>query len=571
MKSNHTKILSGKPSRFFVLAIFASLILSACAGVTQSQLVQPEQTLPPEQGALNEPKILTILYTQEFDTLAPYFSDMWFSRTTWQLWNVWAWEFDENNEPFPVLVTDIPSMKNGGISKDGKTITMKLREDIKWSDGSPITAEDFIFTYEMVTNPKNSVSSAYPYDKLERLEAPDSRTVVMTFKEIFTPWLATFWRGLLPEHILKPVFEKEGTLDNAGWNRKPAVGSGPYVFAEWKEGSYVRFVANENYWLNRPKIDEIVIRFVPDDTSQVNALQTGDGDLGAFIAINDIPILQRVGIKILTVPTANNEGWFFLINEEKGNPALLDVKVRKAIALAFDRETLNKRLHLVLTRIPASYWDSLPYYNDPPVEDFPYDPEQAKALLDQAGWKDTNGDGVRDKDGVELVLTYGTSIREIRQDTQAFAQQQLAQVGIKLNLLTYEPDLFFAGYTEGGPAATGEIDIMQWSDGPTGFPDPDVYYWLCSEIPSDENPQGTNWFYRCDPELDELIQLQARQVNLEERQETISKINQLIHDKVYWIGLWQDPDIWALRPRLKNVTISSVTPYSRITEWDISP
>jgi ABC-type transport system substrate-binding protein len=94
---------------------------------------------------------------------------------------------------------------------------------------------------------------------------------------------------------------------------------------------------------------------------------------------------------------------------------------------------------------------------------------------------------------------------------------------------------------------------------------------LCSEIPSDENPKGTNWFYLCDQELDELIQLQAKQVSVEERQETISKINQLIHDKVYWIGLWQDPDIWALRPRLKNVTISSVTPFSRITEWDISP
>jgi peptide/nickel transport system substrate-binding protein len=496
---------------------------------------------------------------------------MWFSRTTWQFWNVWAWEFDENNEPFPVLIKDIPTQENGGISKDGMTITLKLREDIKWSDGHPITAEDFLFTYAMVTNPRNSVASVYPYDKLDRVEAPDSRTVVMIFKEVFTPWLATFWRGLLPAHILKPVFDKEGTLDNAEWNREPTVGDGPYVFAEWKSGSYVRFMINNNYWGNRPKIDEIIIRFVPDDTSQVDALQSGDGDMGVFIAYNDVPILQRAGVKILTVPTANNEGWFFLINEEKGNLALLDVNVRKAIAMALDRETLNEKLLLGLTKVPGSYWDSLPYYNDPPIDAYPYDPEVAKALLDQAGWKDTNGDGIRDKDGAELVLSYGTSIREIRQDTQALAQQQLAQVGIKLELLTYEPDVFFAGYTEDGPAATGEIDIMEWSDGPTGFPDPDVYYWLCSEIPSDENPKGTNWFYLCDPELDELIQLQARQVNAEERQKTISKINQLIHDKVYWIGLWQDPDIWALRPQLQNVTLSGVTPFSRITEWDILP
>ena len=259
-----------------------------------------------------------------------------------------------------------------------------------------------------------------------------------------------------------------------------------------------------------------------------------------------------------------------MVNEELSNPAMLDVRVRKAIAMAFDREALNRDLLYGLTKPPASYWDALPYWNNPPLTNYPYDPDGAKKLLDEAGWIDSNGDGVRDKDGVELVLRYGTNIRPIRQDTQAVAQQQLAQVGIQLDLSSYEADTFFADYANNGPAATGKLDIQEWSDLPA-FPDPDIYYWLCSEIPSDEYPSGTNWFFLCDEELDRLITLQASQMVREERLETITKINQLFHEKVYWLGLWQDPDIWAVGSRLTNVKFSGVTPLFSIMEWDLNP
>jgi ABC-type transport system substrate-binding protein len=154
----------------------------------------------------------------------------------------------------------------------------------------------------------------------------------------------------------------------------------------------------------------------------------------------------------------------------------------------------------------------------------------------------------------------------IRQDAQAVIQQQLAEVGIAVEINSYEDDFFFAGYGE-GPAASGDVDIQEWSDGPV-FPDAEIYYWLCSEIPTDEYPVGTNWFFICDEELDGLIQLQSTQVNAEERQQTISKINQLFYDQVYWLGLWQDPDVWAVSPKLTNVKFSGVTPLFSITTWD---
>jgi peptide/nickel transport system substrate-binding protein len=540
---------------FFGIFVIASLLLAGCAQTGQQQEA--------------EPKVATFIWTQEFDSLNPLYSNMWFSIVTQQLWNAWPWEFDENNEAFPKLVTEIPSFENGGISEDGKTITMKLRQDLKWSDGTALTSKDFLFTYNMAVDPKNTVSSTYPYENVETMEAPDDYTVVINFMDPFAPWAATLWHGILPAHILQPIYDAEGTIDNAEWNSNPTVGCGPYVLAEWETASFARFVRNENYWGESPIIDEIFMRFVPDDASQVAALQSGDGDLGTFIAYSDIPSLEEAGIKIQTVLSGYNEGLFFTVSEEMGHPALLDVNVRKSFVLAFDRESLNRDLLLGLTQPPASFWDSLPYYNDPPLEDYPYDPEEAKRLLDEAGWIDSNGDGVRDKDGVELVLSYGTTIREIRQDTQAVAQQQLAEVGIKLDIASYDDELYFSNYGE-GPAASGDIDIMQWSDGPI-FPDADIYYWLCSEIPSDEYPVGTNWFFICDEEMDSLIQLQATQVNPAERQETISKINQIFHDQVYWVGLWQDPDVWALGKRFGELKISGVTPFFDITNWDLQP
>jgi peptide/nickel transport system substrate-binding protein len=271
----------------------------------------------------------------------------------------------------------------------------------------------------------------------------------------------------------------------------------------------------------------------------------------------------------MTQPSGYDEGLFFLddTSNKIGNPGLRDVAVRQAIAMGIDREAINRDLLLGKTKVPASYWDSLPYYNSPPLQNYTYDPEAAKKLLDQAGWVDSNGDGVRDRNGVELVLTYGTTVREIRQDVQAVFKQQLAAIGIKVEIQTYETDVFFS---QDGPAAKGQIDIMEWSDGPSGFPDPDVYYWLCSEIPTADYPAGGNWFYTCDPQLDALITQQSSQVDPIARQATISQINQIFHDKVYWLGLWQDPDVWAVGSRLLNVKFSGVTPFFNITEWDIN-
>jgi peptide/nickel transport system substrate-binding protein len=548
------------------LMVALMLVLSACGGgtvATQAPAQSGGGTSATEAPAVDK-KVATFIFTQEFDDLNPLYTNQWFTGITYQMWSCYGWNYDDQNNPVPVLVKEMPTTENGGISADGKTLTFKLRDDLVWSDGEKITADDFVFTFDMYMSPKNAVSTQSPYDKMESVTAADPQTVVVVFKEVFAPWAATLWKGIIPKHVLQPIFDASGTLDGSEYSRNPMVGCGPYNFAEWEAGSFARFVANDKYWLGKPKIDEIFVRFVPDDASQIAALKSGEGDLGIFIAYSDIPALEEAGIQLVTAFSGYNEG-IYVSQHENGHPALKDQGVRQAVAYALDRESLVQDLLLGRTGVAATYWDNTPFV-DPTIKPYPYDSAKAKELLDAAGWKDSNGDGTRDKDGVELVLKYGTTTREIRKEIQAVFQQQLLEVGIGTELINV--DNLFDGYADGGPAAKGEFDIFEYST-VAEYPDPHTSEWMCSNIPTDESPDGTNWQAVCDNDLEALFNQESAQVDAAARQATFHEISRMIFDKAYWIGFYWDPDIWAVSSRLVNVKLSGATAFYNIMEWDI--
>lgn len=515
-------------------------------------------------------KVVTFAWTQEPDSLNPFYTDMWFSAILQQLYLCWPWEYDDQNVPYPHLLTEIPSLKNGGVSEDGLVITINLHDDIVWSDGEPLTSADFLFTYEMNMADENAVNSQYPYDYLINLEAPDEKTVVMTFEEPFAPWESTFWRGVLPEHVLRPVYESDGNIMEASWNSLPTVSCGPYVAEEAESGSFLRFVKNENYWKGTPKIDEIFLQFVPDDAAQTAALISGDADLGTFPPLSDVPSMRDAGLQIFSVNGGYAEGWFFNMRDMASDPAK-DLIVRQAVALAIDREAITNDLLLGLTVTAETFWDAIAAsgWVSSEIEPWTFDPQGARDMLEAAGYVDTDEDGIReDPNGNPLVLYHGTTIREIRQDIQAVAQQYLRDVGIDLQIQSWDSDIFFGSYADGAPPAVGEIDIMEWSDG-TYFPDPDTDYWLCSQIPDDENTWGYNYFV-CDEELDALFQAQLTEIDPAARAGLFHQISMIVHDKVYWYGLYVDPDIWIVSPNLNGVKFSGVTPFFNIMEWDFT-
>lgn len=514
-------------------------------------------------------KVATVLWTQEPDNLNPMYTTMTFSALLRDFWLPGAWAFDEDLNPVPVLVTEIPSAENGGISEDGLVMTLNLRDDINWSDGEPITASDFVFTYDMVMSEDNIPLTRNPYDPyVSSVEAVDPLTVVLNFAVPYAPWLSNIFTWVLPEHVLAPVFEAEGTLDNAAWNRMPTVGSGPYVVSEWETGSHILFARNDNYFGGDVILDGVFVRFVPDDASQTAALIAGDGDIGYFVPFSDIPQLEDAGVNVVWVPAGYNEGWFFNFDPATGHPAMQDVNVRKALAMAFNRWAVTDDLLLGETYPAVTFWENTPF-SPPDLEAYPYDPQMAMDLLDAAGWVDTNGDGTRDKDGVELVLRYSTPPRQVRMDTQVVVQQQFEEVGIGLILENPSYDIYFNSYGSGGPIAIGDFDIGQWSSN-TDFPDPNIDRFKCAEAPSDENPEGNNWGAYCNPELDELFELQAVTTDYEKRVEIFHEISNIMFEDVAWLGVWHDPDNFAINGRLQNVRINGATPFWNCNEWDIA-
>ena len=207
------------------------------------------------------------------------------------------WNFDDNQEANLELAAEFPTLENGLISEDGLTITIPLRQDAVWSDGTPVTAHDFIFTYEMGMDEGNTVQTRYPWDTyVESVTALDDYTVEIVMNEPYVAWASGFdtSRDFLPKHILEPVFEAEGTIDNADWNRNPTVTNGPYKLVEWVSADHLTFEANEDYWRGRPKIDQIFIRIVPDDEAQMAALKAGDTDIGVYMTAADKPDIDEL-------------------------------------------------------------------------------------------------------------------------------------------------------------------------------------------------------------------------------------------------------------------------------------
>jgi peptide/nickel transport system substrate-binding protein len=552
------------------LIIVFGMVLAAC---------RPATPAPPTFSGT-----ATITFTQQPDNLSPLYSTMWFSGITRDFWLKGLWSFDDNNQPVPEIAAEIPTAENGGVSADGKIVTVKLRDDVTWSDGEPLTADDFVFTYQMIVSDKNVVQSRYPYDEyVESVVAADPHTLVVNFNEPFAAWLTNIFSGspsasqaVLPKHVLEPVFTAEGTLDNAEWNRAPSVGVGPFVFKEWETDSHIIFTANPK-WIRPPKLEQIFIRIVPDDAAQEAAILAGDTDIGVFLSSDQIEKLESGGnVKVVAVSSGYDEGWFLNVNPDTAHPAMLDVNVRKAIALATDRFTIVKDLlNADINPVNVSFWDgTAPYGPHPELKPYAYDPAEAKRLLDEAGWTDSDGDGIRDKvisgQKVDLKLRYITNDRELRQNVQAVVAQQWSEVGIGAELVNYSSDVYWNGYNDDGPQAQGQYDIAEYSS-VGSFPDPEASSgWLCDEISSADNPDGANWQGYCNEKMDQTLGQQAVTLDLNERIKLYHDIEKMMYDDVIYIGMWKDPDLWSLNQRLQGVKLSGAAPFWNVHEWAAS-
>ena len=315
--------------------------------------------------------------------------------------------------------------KTWDTSEDGKTITMHLRTDIKWHDGVPTTSADVVFSFDRFRDPALGYPDVGSMRQIESVTAPDDSTVVFVFKRAYLDQLPNLRHVVMPKHLLEDI--PSDRMESAPFNRNP-VGNGPFRFVRWKQAEEVVFEANPDFPDGRPPLDRVVFRVIPDQTAIETAFLAGEVDVLERIRLEHVAKFRKdPRIRVYTYP---GRGYQF-IGWNLKNPLFADARVRRAMTFGIDRQRIVDALVFGEGTVTAHpVMSQSPYYaKDIPPR--PHDPDEARRLLAEAGWRDTDGDGVLDKDGrkfeFELVSNLGNQLRE---DTLVLIQDDLAKIGV---------------------------------------------------------------------------------------------------------------------------------------------
>jgi peptide/nickel transport system substrate-binding protein len=396
--------------------------------------------------------------------------------------------YDQNGEFVPAAATVVPTQANGGISRDGKTITFHFRHGMRWSDGAPYDGRDFVFTWHAVMDPHNTVRSQIGWDDVSAMRLVDNWTVVVHLKAINAGILGDL-AGIggsgyppIPAHLLAQV----ANLDHAPFNSAP-ISSGPFVLTAWHHGASLEFAPNPHYWRGPPGLQHISYRIVPSSETLLSELRTHEIDVYDSVSENQIGELRALPDFAISKRLSAN--WRRLAFN-CARPQLADPRVRRAIAQGVDWEWMLRTIfhgynQRAATDVVPTSWAA------PHITPWPYDPAAARRLLDAAGWH-VGPDGMRRKDGVVLHFSVSTTpAKQANVQAEVQMQQQLHALGIDLEIKNYPSNLLFA---HDGPIYTGRYDSEFTID--TNGPDPDNEgIWSGKFIP----PAGANTAWLNDP------------------------------------------------------------------------
>jgi peptide/nickel transport system substrate-binding protein len=411
-----------------------------------------------------------------------------------------------------VLAAELPTQANGDVSPDGTVVTWKLKHGVSWSDGQPFTSQDVVFTYDMIMDPSNPVANRGDYSVMESVTAPDDYRAVVTYKQLYGPYLGAF-QFVLPSH----VFNRQTSMVDNPFNRAPVVGTGPFVFKSWASGDSIEFDRNLNYREpGKPYVDQVIYKITPSKEAAVQALEAGDLDAVYMLDTTFVPQFQSItDASIDPQPSGSTE--FLLLNTtcssgpQQGdpacpNPVLADVRVRQAIALAVDKQALTHSLLFDKVKPSSSFIPAGPYAVDlGPTE---HDPDKAQQLLEQAGWT-VGSDGIRVKNGVRANLAFSTSSDiTLTVEAQQLVQQDLEGIGIGTEIRNYPSAVLNGGFAARSPGSQGSFDIVMTSGGSSGQADPLgslLGFFGSASIANAQTQSGRNYSRLGDPQLDDAL------------------------------------------------------------------
>jgi peptide/nickel transport system substrate-binding protein len=466
----------------------------------------------------------------------------------------------------PILASEVPTEQNGGISKDGLTITYHLRSGVKWQDGVAFTSKDVKFTWQAMMNDANNVNERVGYEDVATVDTPNATTVVFHLKHKFAPFVNTVFAEsdnpvcVLPEHLLA----KYPNLNQIPFNQAP-IGTGPFKVASWVRGDHIEFVANDDYFRGKPKLRRIIVREIPDENTEVNALRSHDIDW-IFEASPNL-YKQIRGLTDVKVVFNDQPQTLGMIVNTSRHP-FDDLRVRRAISYAVDKDLLVQN-NTGGTAVVA--WADQPPFMwayQPNVMKYPHNIAQARKLLQQAGWS-PGADGMMRKNGVPLQMQVAYNVENAtRRLVAPQVQAMLKQAGITAEIKTYPANIFFATYGQGGILTNGKFDltISGWIAGM----DPDDHsLYQCDQIPRPEHPAGANYSRYCNKTMDALQQAALGTYDEAARKKAYSAIQKLLASDLPENYIWFPRQIQPINPDFKGFTPNPVNESWNAYQWEI--
>ncbi|HZO95219.1 MAG TPA: ABC transporter substrate-binding protein [Candidatus Baltobacteraceae bacterium] len=458
---------------------------------------------------------------------------------------------DRLGNPVPALAAAVPTRANGGISADGLTIAYRLRRGVRFHDGRPFTSADVAASFRAVMDPRNPVATRHGYDVVARVETPDPYTIRFRLKRRFAPFIGTVFAESDSPYYVGPAPLLRGALVQAAIASAP-VGTGPYRVVRWLHGDRLELAANASYWAGAPRIPRIVVRFIPDENSQLVGLQTGD--LDAVIGLSASAAAQARTIPHVRIDASPTNGYFgFLMNTARG--ATADPRVRRAIAeaadaAAFRRDVTHGYYAPAIADLPTILWAA-----DPALRPIAHDVAGARRLLEAAGY------GAPRRLSLEIALVQQS---QTFRSEAVLLQSELRAIGVEAHLHGYLSDTYSAPLAAGGILARGRYDIAlyNWISGM----DPDDSSQLtCAERP----PNGYDQSFYCSAAMDAAQRDALASYDESVRKKAYARVEALLLRDVPIAYLGSPVKIAALRDDVGGFSPSLITRTANAERWTL--
>ncbi len=457
----------------------------------------------------------------------------------------------EDLTPSPMLAT------SWHAEEDGLAWVFELREGVVWSDGDPFDAADVAFTFnDVVLNPDLGAQSASQFSSIDHVEVVDDHTVRFVLKEPFSalPYYLASFAGILPEHVLGGA---ENPLQVASFNKGIPVTTGPYKVAEFVPGSYVRLVPNDLYWAGTPKLAGMVFRIIPDLNTQVAEAMAGQLDIVTRLSPQNVQGIESTGaLEVLR----QSQNLFFFVAPNFDDERLADARVRQAMVMAIDRQAMIQAILSGYGQVasgPVAPMLGALFNGD--VHQYPYDPEAAAALLDEAGWT-VGPDGVRQKDGQRLSFYMPTGQFGDLVPATLLVQQYWQDIGIETDVQVMEWNAYIQDVVLG---RNYELTLAWWSMPPTADVAP---YFSCSAAHT-----GNNIPNYCSEELDAIMDEGRAALTLDQQIDAYARMQDLLAEELPYLYLWWPDILTAKSVRLQGFPeITANTAFQYSFDWYVA-